>query len=507
MFEIKTALVSVSDKSNLDFLARYFKENNIKVISTGGTSKELTKLGVKVTPVGEITGFPEVMDGRVKTLHPNVHMGLLARNENQSDQLLLKEHDVDPIDLVVVNLYPFQEQLEKNLSEKEKVEFIDVGGPSMVRAAAKSFERILLLTNPVDYSLLENGNDLSLSLRKRMSGKAFSLLADYNRAIADWMLDGDLKESTNLLRYGENPHQSSEWSFDPKEEGLHQAKIIQGRVLSFNNLVDLTAAVESLSVIQGQSKKKTVVSVKHNNPCGVGQSEHLHEAMKLSFSADPMSVFGSVVACNEEIGLEEAKLILDIFIECVVAPSFSQEALEALSSKKNLRLLEWSKLVEGYYPLKDFKRVSGGVLYQDFDLVSETSGDWELVSGDREKFTSDIKEQCEFANRIVARLKSNAVALVGPNRSLGLGMGQVNRVDSVKLALDRWRNFHPNFSGTGVLASDAFFPFSDSIEIIADFGVKWVLQPGGSIKDKDVIAKAKEKGIGMILTGKRHFLH
>ena len=506
MFEIKTALVSVSDKSNLSTLAEYFKTNKIKVISTGGTSKELKNLGVDVTPVEEVTGFPEVMDGRVKTLHPNVHMGLLARHEHDGDQELLKEYGVDPIDLVVVNLYPFEKQVKKDLTEKQKVEFIDVGGPSMVRAAAKNFERILLLTDPDDYQLLEKGLDINLAQRKAMSGKAFSLLADYNKAIAEWMLEGEKTESATL-RYGENPHQSSIWTFDKEQEGLHQARIIQGKELSFNNLVDLTAAVESLSVIQGSEKKKTVISVKHNNPCGVGQSGNLLDAMKLSFKADPMSVFGSVVACNDEVGVEEAKQILNIFIECVVAPSFSKEALEALSSKKNLRLLEWPKLKEGYFPNKDYKRVSGGILHQDFDLVSEACSEWEMVSGDQSLFTDEVKAQCEFANRIVARLKSNAIALVGPEMSLGLGMGQVNRVDSVKLALERWKAFHPDFSDTSILASDAFFPFPDSIELIADFGVKWVLQPGGSIKDKDVISEANEKGIGMIFTGKRHFLH
>jgi phosphoribosylaminoimidazolecarboxamide formyltransferase/IMP cyclohydrolase len=506
VFNIKTALVSVSDKSNLNVLAEFFKKNQVKVISTGGTSKELERLGVSVTSVESVTGFPEVMDGRVKTLHPNIHMGLLARGDNESDQSLLKEHKVDNIDLVVVNLYPFQEQVKKDISEKEKVEFIDVGGPSMVRAAAKNFNRILLLTDPKDYQVLKKGDDVNLALRKKMSAKAFSLLADYNKAIADWMLGGE-SETGSELRYGENPHQNSKWTFDQNEDGLHKARIIQGKALSFNNLVDLTAAVESLSVIQGSSGKKTVVSVKHNNPCGVGQSDSLSEAMKLSFSADPMSVFGSVVACNAEVGLKEAEQILDIFIECVVAPSFSTEALKILSIKKNLRLLEWGRLSEGYVPSEDFKRVSGGVLHQDFDLVSEDPEAWELVSGKSEDLTKELKEQLDFANRVVARLKSNAIALVGPSMSLGLGMGQVNRVDSVKLALERWKSFHPDFNGTTVLASDAFFPFSDSIEIIADFGVKWVLQPGGSIKDKDVIAKAKEKGLGMIFTGKRHFLH
>jgi len=503
VFAIKTALVSVSDKTNLEALSKFFIKNKVKVISTGGTSKELEKLGVEVTPVEKVTGFPEVMDGRVKTLHPNVHMGLLARDQHKGDEALLSEYSVDKIDLVVVNLYPFEEQVKKDLTEKEKVEFIDVGGPSMVRAAAKNFERILLLTNPDDYSLLENENDIPVNLRKKMSAKAFGLLADYNKAIADWMGREDSKQ----LRYGENPHQSSKWSFNKSEEGLHQAKIIQGKALSFNNLVDLTAAVESLFVIQGPERKKTVISVKHNNPCGVGQSDSVTEAMRLSLKADPMSVFGSVVACNGEVGIEEANLALEIFMECLIAPSFTKEALVALSKKKNLRVLEWPALEVGFSPKEDFKRVSGGILHQDFDLVSEVSNDWELVSGDGASFTPQVQKQCEFANRIVARLKSNAIALVGPMSSLGMGMGQVNRVDSVKLALERAKAFHSNFGSEFVLSSDAFFPFPDSIELIADFGVKWILQPGGSIKDPAVIEKAKEKGLGMVFTGKRHFLH
>lgn len=518
MSDIKTALVSLSDKTHLDVLAKFLIHNEVKVFSTGGTLKALRSLGVEVTPVESLTGFPEVMDGRVKTLHPHVHMALLARLNNNDDAELLNKHDIKPFDLVAVNLYPFEEHVSKDISEDEKTEFIDVGGPSMIRAAAKSFKRILLLTDPNDYSILEQ-KTFSVDQRRHFAGKAFQLLTNYNAAISDWML-GETKVERLIepakqskshlgveLRYGENPHQSSKWYYDKDQQGLHQAKILQGKELSFNNLVDLTAAVESLFVIQGSSNKKTVVSVKHNNPCGVGQSDSILTAVKLSLSADPMSVFGSVVACNDEIGSEEALEISKIFVECIVAPSFTDEAKQILGKKKNLRLLEWQQIKEGFCPTQDFKRVSGGVLKQDFDLVSHEQKDWRLVSGNQSDFTEDLKGQCDFANKIVARLKSNAIAVVGPEMSLGLGMGQVNRVDSVKLALERARSFHPEVEKNLILASDAFFPFSDSIEIIADFGVKWILQPGGSVKDEEVIEKAKALGLGMILTGKRHFLH
>lgn len=512
MNAIKTALVSVSDKANLEVLADYFKENKVKVLSTGGTHKALSALGVDVTSVSSWTDFPEVMDGRVKTLHPKIHMSLLARSSMESDLDLIKEYGLSLIDLVVVNLYPFEEKKASgNLNDHEMSEFIDVGGPTMLRAAAKNFSRILVLSDPKDYNLIKKPEDNTLENRKKMAGKVFNKLSHYDSEISKWLLDSGEEAKTPapqnvILRYGENPHQSAHWSFSKKNEGLHQAKIIQGKELSFNNLVDLTAAVESLAVLS-ERDLKSVVSVKHNNPCGVGQATELIEALNYSLKADPKSVFGSVIACNDTVGEEEAKSILNIFVECVIAPSFTDEALALFSKKKNLRLLSWDKLFEGFLPDKDYKRVCGGVITQDYDKVDDDVSTWKVVSGDEKELDKALWSQFKFANKVVSRLKSNAIAVVGESSSLGMGMGQVNRVDSVKLAFERWNEFHKDFTGSTVLASDAFFPFPDSIEHIAKQGVKWVIQPGGSIKDDEVIATAIDLGVGMVFTNRRHFLH
>lgn len=529
---VKTALVSVSDKSNLESLATYFKENKIKVLSTGGTQKALSEWGVDVFSVSSVIDFPEVMDGRVKTLHPKIHMSLLARSSVESDMSLVKEYGLSLIDLVVVNLYPFEEKKAsvKEPDDQEMSEFIDVGGPTMLRAAAKNFSRIMVLSDPKDYSIINDPQSNTLENRKKMAGKVFKKLSHYDSEISNWLLgdkasealssgtasdtfsdtssdtEGRSNHHSEVLRYGENPHQTAKWTYTTQSEGLHQAKILQGKALSFNNLVDLTAAVESLAIIS-QAGLKTVVSVKHNNPCGVGQADQLIEALNYSLKADPKSVFGSVIACNDTLGREEAEAILDIFVECVIAPSFTAEALSLFSRKKNLRLLCWDKLFTGYMPKNDFKRVSGGMLTQDSDYVDDDVSSWKVVSGDAGSLVEKDWQQFKFANQVVSRLKSNAIAIVGHNSSLGMGMGQVNRVDSVKLAFERWSEFHKDYKGPVVLASDAFFPFPDSIEQIAKFGVKWVVQPGGSIKDNEVIDVAKKLNVGMVFTNRRHFLH
>ena len=501
MKKIKTALVSVSNKKNLDVLAKYFKSENVKVFSTGGTYKALEDLGVSVAKVSERTGFPEVMDGRVKTLHPKIHMGLLARADHPEDAAVLESHDIEPFDLLVVNLYPFIEKKSSGLSDDELVEFVDVGGPSMIRAGAKSFSRLVTLIDPEDYSLLESGDFLDLEVRRMLAGKAFKHICEYDQEVYSWLLKSDGDKKSKELRYGENPHQKAKWTFDIQMPGVHQASILQGKELSFNNLVDVTAAVESLALFE----RPTVVSVKHNNPCGIGSGKTIDEALKVSLKADPMSVFGGVVAMNKTLSLECAKNIVDLFLECVIAPEISSEAKKVLSAKKNLRVLEWKALDNGFRPFEDFKRVSGGQVTQVADFVESSFDSWIKMSGDDPD--EKTKEALEFSWRTVARLKSNAISVCGFNQSLGLGMGQVNRVDAVESALRRWKTFHPTYEGPVVLASDAFFPFPDSIELIAKAGIKWVVQPGGSIKDKDVVSKAEELGVSMFFTGKRHFLH
>lgn len=501
MNKIKTALVSVSNKQNLETLAEYFKNNKVKVLSTGGTYKALEKLGVEVTKVSEQTGFPEVMDGRVKTLHPKIHMGLLARDQNTEDEGLLKEHGIAPFDLLVVNLYPFVEKKSSGVTDDELVEFIDVGGPSMIRAGAKSFSRLVTFTDPEDYKLLESEEIFKLEVRKNLAGKAFKHLCDYDKEVSDWLLETDSKVQKRELRYGENPHQKASWLFDESQTGLHKAHILQGKELSFNNIVDLTAAVESLSLFS----EPTVVSVKHNNPCGIASGAHILEALKGSLAADPMSVFGGILALNRTLDKDCAEALVGLFLECVVAPEVSFEAKEVLSQKKNLRVLEWGELSEGFTIDKDFKRVSGGHLEQDADQPQSVFLDWIKVSGEDPDETT--QKALEFSWKAVSRLKSNAIAVCGEAQTLGLGMGQVNRVDAVNSALSRWKKFHESYEGPVVLASDAFFPFADSIELIAKAGVKCVVQPGGSIKDKEVVARAEELGMTLFFTGKRHFLH
>jgi phosphoribosylaminoimidazolecarboxamide formyltransferase/IMP cyclohydrolase len=499
--KIKTALVSVSNKKNLDVLADYLKSENIKVLSTGGTYKALVDLGVEVTKVSEQTGFPEVMDGRVKTLHPKIHMGLLARADHAEDAALLDSHGIAPFDLLVVNLYPFVEKKSSGLSDDELTEFVDVGGPSMIRAGAKGFSRLVTLTDPEDYALLKGGEVLELPVRRMLAGKAFKHICEYDQEVSSWLLNNETLKQSKELRYGENPHQKAKWIFDVEKPGVHQAQILQGKELSFNNLVDLTAAVESLALFE----KPTVVSVKHNNPCGIGSGKTIDEALKVSLRADPMSVFGGIVALNKTLNENCARDIVDLFLECVIAPEISPEAKKILSEKKNLRVLEWKALGSGFRPFEDFKRVSGGEVTQVADFVESSFDSWIKVSGE----DPDIKtrEALEFSWKTVARLKSNAISVCGSDQSLGLGMGQVNRIDAVESALKRWKTFHPNHEGPVVLASDAFFPFADSLELIAKAGVKWVVQPGGSIKDKDVVSKAEELGVSMFFTGKRHFLH
>lgn len=494
MVKIKRALVSVSDKTNLDILAKFLIDHSIETVSTGGTFKRLKELDVPVIKVSDQTDFPEIMDGRVKTLHPKIHMGLLARADHSSDAQILKEYRVEPFDLLVVNLYPFSQKKNEIEDDLALAEFIDVGGPSMTRAGAKNFERILTVTDPSDYNRI--GLENSYEFRKKMAAKAFDHLSCYDREIASW-LDG----SERSLRYGENPHQTAKW-YPEEVEGVHNANILQGKALSFNNLVDLTAAVESLAWF---SETPAVVSVKHNNPCGIGRGESLLEATRLSLGADPQSVFGGIIALNRSVDEDVALELSNMFLECVIAPSYSDKAKQIFEKKKNLRLMEWSILEKGYFPKNDFKRVSGGKLVQSSDSISMDWDEWSFVT--KLKPDANLRDHFQFAWRSVARLKSNAIAITAQMQTLGLGMGQVNRVDAVNIAIERWKRFHSKTSGPFVLASDAFFPFPDSIELASKAGIGWIIQPGGSIKDEEVIAKANELGVGMVFTGKRHFLH
>jgi phosphoribosylaminoimidazolecarboxamide formyltransferase/IMP cyclohydrolase len=503
----KNALVSVSDKTGLVEFLRPLAEKGLRIVSTGGTAKVLMQAGFKVIDISEQTGFPEVMDGRVKTLHPRVHMALLSREGVKEDEDLLKKEGLEPFDLLVVNLYPFEEALKKNLSDEEQIEFIDIGGPSLLRAAAKNFGRLTVVTDPADYSWIAEQGNTRLEQRRGLAAKVFSHTASYDSLISQYLgadekfpafaLGGLFQQS---LRYGENPQQRAGWYRRPgAAHGLHEGRILQGKELSYNNLLDLDAAVGTLQEFKEQ---KAVVAVKHLNPCGVAVGEKSEAVLSAALKADPVSVFGGIIAMNFILDVAEAKQLSELFLECIVAPEVTSAAKEIFAKKKNLRVLEWPDLMQAdsFYRVRS---VMGGFLLQTPDQVAGWSDAWKVVG---EKPSPEVKRDLSLAWRICAHLKSNAIAVAGEGLSLGLGMGQVNRVDAVEQALLRWHKHHPEVKHP-VLASDAFFPFPDSVERAAEAGIRWIVQPGGSVKDEDVLARARELGVNMVLTGTRHFQH
>lgn len=502
----KNALISVSNKQGLIEFLQPLVAKGMKIISTGGTARHLKEAGFQVTDVSEQTGFPEVMDGRVKTLHPRVHMGLLARAQVEGDMELLKSQGLEPIDLLVCNLYPFEEALDKELTANEQIEYIDVGGPSMLRAAAKNFQRVTVICDPADYSWVGDKSEPTLTDRQRLAAKVFSHTAAYDAMISKFLganhefpqfaVGGSLVQP---LRYGENPQQSAAWfRMAGGKSGIQGAEILQGKALSYNNLLDLDAACETLR----EFSDPACVAVKHNNPCGVAVGRNVFEATMRSLKADPVSVFGGILAVNGKIDGDCALKLGEIFLECLVAIEFTPEAIELLSKKKNLRILRWPHMAHASSELK-LKSIGGGFLVQTRDQVVGWSADWEILG---EPPSAQVKTDIALAWKVCAHLKSNAIALAAGGATVGLGMGQVNRVDAVEQAISRMRKFHPD-SKDVVLASDAFFPFPDSVELAAQAGIRWIIQPGGSVKDDVVKARAKELGVNMILTGTRHFCH
>jgi len=508
MPRFKNVLVSVSDKTGLvEFLKPLFEEG-ARIVSTGGTAKTLRDAGVRVIDVSEQTGFPEMMDGRVKTLHPRVHMCLLARQENEEDQRLLVEHDLQAFDMVIVNLYPFEQTLATKAGQNELIENIDIGGPSLIRAAAKNFGQVAVVVDPSDYKDLATGSPLTREQKLRLAAKAFAHVSSYDAMISQTLGAGEPFPNFPLggtkiqeLRYGENPHQKAIWyKRRGAQTGWHDARVIQGKELSYNNLLDLESALGLLREFDHPS----AVAVKHNNPCGAASSDHLDEAVVKCLKSDPISVFGGILALNQEVTLKAAEALNKVFLECIVAPRFSPEALEVFAKKKNLRLLEWAELGirDDFWKVQT---IQGGFLVQEPDLVHLWKPEWKILGGHP---SPKVRSDLSFAWAAVAHLKSNAIAIAEDQQSLGLGMGQVNRVDSVDLAIQRMRKFHPRGQGsTPVLASDAFFPFADSIELIHNAGIRWVIQPGGSMRDEEVFARAKDLGVNMVLTGQRHFRH
>ncbi|NJL24470.1 MAG: bifunctional phosphoribosylaminoimidazolecarboxamide formyltransferase/IMP cyclohydrolase [Calothrix sp. SM1_5_4] len=506
MPKFKNALVSVSDKTGLVEFLKPLHERGLRIVSTGGTARTLREAGMKVVDVSEQTGFPEVMDGRVKTLHPGVHMPLLARDCVPEDLRLLQENGLAPFDLVIVNLYPFEQNARLGASEEDLIENIDIGGPSLLRGAAKNFARVTVVVDPSDYASLAAAGEISRDERKRLAAKAFAHVSSYDAMISQTLSPEEIFTNFALggtlarpLRYGENPHQKAMWyKRRGARNGWHEANILQGKELSYNNLLDLESALGLVRDLEGPS----AVAVKHNNPCGAATAESLEHAVDRCLASDPVSVFGGIVALNQEVSGRAAEALSKIFLECVVAPKFSPEALEVLAKKKNLRLLAWPglNLRDDFWKLQS---IQGGFLIQEPDRVQFWNPEWRVLG---EAPSPEVRADLSFAWSVCAHLKSNAIAIAEGKQSLGLGMGQTNRVDSVGLAIERMQRFHSG-RRVPVLASDAFFPFSDSIELIHKAGIRWVIQPGGSVRDDEVFAKAKELGVNLILTGQRHFRH
>src|SRR6185312_6228685 len=475
----KNALISVSDKTGLIEFIKPFVGKGLRVVSTGGTAEYLRSHQIPVIDVSEQTKFPEVMGGRVKTLHPHIHMPLLARATHPEDFSLLEEHGLAPFDLVICNLYPFAEALQSGQRGAQLIEKIDIGGPTLLRAAAKNFDRLTVICDPADYKEVSGSMEISLAHRQKLAAKVFSHVAGYDSLIAETLGANDFLslsgEKVSELRYGENPQQKATW-YRSSMQGLHQAEILQGKAVSYNNLLDLEAATDLVR----QFAKPAAVVVKHNNPCGVAEQDSLVMAVEKSIAADPISAFGGIVALNQELDAPSAEILSGLFLECIVAPAISSAAKEILVKKKNMRVLAWPGLLITPSS-KSVRTVSGGFLLQDVDVIRSSSAKW-IFHG--EKPSSELIRDLQFGEKVCAALKSNAIALVKDGQTKGLGMGQVNRVDAVTQAISRMKQQFGDLQNS-ILVSDAFFPFPDSVEKAAAAGVKWILQPGGSIKDDE----------------------
>lgn len=492
---MKNAILSVSDKTNIEDFASKLIENDYKIFSTGGTKKALENAGIGVYSVSELTNFPEIMDGRVKTLHPGVHGGILANRSIPEHLTALKEQDIDLIDLVVVNLYPFKETVKKeDVTEDEAIENIDIGGPTMLRAAAKNFKFVTTVVDPSDYNeVIERiaSDKLDEDYRKSLMVKVFKHTNDYDNAIVEFF--GNTSET---LRYGENPQQNATFVKTSNEPNtLAGAKQLHGKALSFNNIKDADA---TLSLIK-KFEQPAAVAVKHMNPCGVGVGATIEEAYEYAYEADSQSIFGGIVALNRPVTKDLAEKLHSIFLEVIIAPSYDEEALEVLTAKKNIRLLEID--MTETQDEQEFVSVSGGYLVQDKDNTTLTREEMKVVT-DVEPTEAQWKA-LELGWKVVRSVKSNAIVLANDHQTVGVGAGQMNRVGSAKIAIDRAIEMNENVA----LASDGFFPMGDTVETAAKAGIKTIIQPGGSIKDQDSIDMANKYGISMVFTGMRHFKH
>ncbi|AGF71867.1 bifunctional phosphoribosylaminoimidazolecarboxamide formyltransferase/IMP cyclohydrolase [Corynebacterium halotolerans] len=515
---IKRALISVYDKTGLEDLAQALHGAGVEIVSTGSTAKKIADQGIPVTPVEDLTGFPECLEGRVKTLHPKVHAGILADTRKDDHLTQLDELGVEPFQLVVVNLYPFTETVASGADFDACVEQIDIGGPSMVRAAAKNHPSVAVVVDPARYgdvakALADGG--FSRAERTGLAVDAFRHTASYDVAVASWLGEqndaetfpawiGSSHERAATLRYGENPHQAAALYADAGAGGLANAEQFHGKEMSYNNYQDADAAWRAA----WDHERACVAIIKHANPCGIAVSdESIAAAHSAAHACDPLSAFGGVIAANREVSVEMAEQVKDIFTEVVIAPSYEDGAIEVLQAKKNIRILQAGAPERAGHELK---QISGGVLVQERDTLQaegDAAANWTLAAG--EAASADVLADLEFAWHAVRSVKSNAILLAADGATVGVGMGQVNRVDSAKLAVER-----ANTLGDGaqraqgaVAASDAFFPFADGFEVLAEAGVKAVVQPGGSIRDEEVIAAAEKAGVTMYFTGARHFAH
>ncbi len=501
----KQALISVSDKSNIEEISQFLNSKGYQIISTGGTFKYLQEKNIPVKEVNQVTEFPEILDGRVKTLHPAIHGGILARRDKQTHLDTLEAHDLGTIDVVIVNLYPFFENANKDLPNEELVEFIDIGGPTMLRAAAKSYFDVTVITDPKDYNrVMEQMADegaTTIELRQELAGKVFNLTSAYDAAIAKSLLWEDFPTyyTTSFrkkmdLRYGENPHQNAAYYENTTENGAMKDFIQhQGKELSFNNIRDMDLAWKVVNEFQ----ENCCCAVKHSTPCGVALDDSLYSAYTKAYECDPISIFGGIVAFNGKVTEELAEKLNEIFLEIVLAPNFEPSALALFKKKKNLRIIE---ITNSLKDTQQMVQVDGGLLVQDKDLSFSDSFD---VVTEKQPTATEM-EDLIFAQKVIKHVKSNAIVVANDKRALGVGTGQTNRIWAAKEAIERAKE--KTTEGL-VLASDAFFPFRDVVDYAASEGVTALVQPGGSIKDKDSIEAANEHDIAMVFTGMRHFLH
>lgn len=522
---VRRALLSVFDKSGIGEFATALTTRGIEIVSTGGTARALREAGIEVTDVSAVTGFPEIMDGRVKTLHPLIHGGLLGRRDDDSHVAAMADHGIAGIDLLAVNLYPFADTVARTDDDAEIIEMIDIGGPAMIRAAAKNHDFVTVLVDPSDYQAVIaaiDAGEVDGSLRRQLAGKAFAHTAEYDARVAAWFFDRSgtrfpetltltAKRHPDPLRYGENPHQDAAFYLSgDRTPGPAHATLIQGKPLSYNNINDTDAAYRAVAEFPPE-EGAAVVIVKHANPCGVAVAPTLAEAYARALECDPVSAFGGIIGCNHPLDADTALAVTEIFTEVVIAPEIDEDAAAIFGDKPNLRLLSAGGLPDPGHHETDIRSVLGGYLVQDHDNRSVGPADLKVVT-DRVPSDQEMADLL-FAWRVAKHVKSNAIVFAKDRSTAGIGAGQMSRIDSTRIAVRKagdaaasagWQD--PRTKGS-VAASDAFFPFPDGVEAIADAGATAVIQPGGAMRDQDVIATANARGLAMVFTGVRHFRH